>query len=60
MPKATAKLTVEIEYNTHGTTHEDIYRVLQYGIDHLASNGLLSPLDADIESWKLKVEVEDE
>lgn len=58
MPRKTrAKLTVEIEYNDHGVTREDIYRVLHFGMNYLAGQGMLSPVDADIETWSLKVEV---
>jgi len=55
--KAVLTITVEInEAENPSVSDKDLERTLRHAADHLADNGLLSPLDATLETWEAFVE----
>jgi hypothetical protein len=52
-----AILTVTIDYDdAHFTSRDDIEGTLRWGIDHLASNGMLSDEESIVDEWDINVE----
>jgi hypothetical protein len=53
-----AKVTITIDYDeAHITSDKDIERALNYAVQYLANNGLLSDEGSIVDEWSYTVEV---
>ena len=55
--RATIKITIDYD-KAHVSSDKDIERALNFAVQYLASNGLLSDEDSIVDEWKYELEVE--
>lgn len=54
--KATIKITINYD-KAHVSSGEDIKRALNFAVQHLANNGLLSDGESIVDAWRHQVKV---
>lgn len=57
MNETRLRLTITISYDLNGTSVESVINQLNFAVEHLAGEGLLSgDLDATVSEWEHKVD----